>query len=94
MSNELSNAERETCLSMAADDRSYWLVFTDDPVMMRKFDGIGEFVRKAGQGKEYKLRADQLSFRKGKKQLSPERRAQLIDQMRSMRQNTTTTVSE
>lgn len=77
MTNELSNAERETRLNMVADDRNVWIVFTDDPVMMRKFDAITEFKRAVGAGKEYRLRADQLSFRRGKKQLSPERKAQL-----------------
>lgn len=88
MSNELSNAERETCFSMMADDRTVWEVFSDDPVMMRKFDAIAEFVGIVGAGKTYRLRADQLSFRKGKKQLSPERKAQLAERMRAMRRNT------
>ena len=90
MINELSNAERETHLNMTADVRSAWVVFTDDPVMMRKFDTIAEFVRVVGAGKEYQLRADQLSLRKGKKQLSEARRAELADRMRAMRRNTVT----
>lgn len=88
MSNELSNAERETHLNMTADDRGVWIVFADDPVMMRKFDAIAEFVRFVGGGKEYRLRADQVSFRKGKKQLSEARKAELANRMRSLRRNT------
>lgn len=88
MTNELSNAERETHLNMAADDRSAWIVFTDDPVMMRKFDGIAEFIKTIGGGKEYRLRTDQVSFRKGKRQLSETQRAQLADRMRGLRRNT------
>lgn len=87
MSNELSNAERETHLSMMADDRTVWVVFTDDPVMMRKFDAIAEFMEVVGGGKRYKLRADQLSLRKGKKQLSEARRAELADRMRALRRS-------
>lgn len=90
MSNELSNAERETHLNMTADDRSTWLVFSDDPVMMRRLDTIAEVVRVVGAGKQYKLRADQLSLRKGKKQLSEARRAELADRMRTLRRNTVT----
>lgn len=88
MSNELTNAERETHLSMMADDRSVWVVFSDDPVMMRHFDKVAEAIKVVGAGKQYKLRADQLSFRKGKKQLSETQKAQLAARMRALRQNT------
>jgi hypothetical protein len=91
---ELANDERETMLNMTADNRGVWLCFSDDPVMMRKLEEVGEFVRVIGQGKEYRLRADQLSFRKGKKQLSPERKAQLAAHLRSLRENTCTHVSK
>lgn len=90
----MSNEERETCLNMTANDRNVWTVFSDDPVMMRRLDGIAEFVRMVGAGKEYRLRADQITFRKGKRQLSEAHRAQLADRMRQLRGNTVTTVAK
>jgi hypothetical protein len=90
MSNELSNAERKTHLNMVADDRNTWIVFSDDPVMMRRLDAIAEVLPGGSSGKHYRLRADQVSFRKGKKQLSEARRAQLADRMRSLRRSTVT----
>jgi hypothetical protein len=91
---ELANEERETHLNMTGDNRGLWVCFSDDPVMMKKLDAVALFVEAIGQGKEYHLRADQLSFRKGKRQLSDERKAQLAARMRSLRKNTVTTVSE
>lgn len=90
MSNELSNVERETHLNMVADDRSVWIVFTDDPVMMRKFDKIAELKRVVGAGKEYRLRAEQVSFRSGKRQLSDEQKAKLSARMQAMHRNKAT----
>lgn len=37
---ELTNAERETILNMNADDRTQWIVFSDDPVLQRKLEKI------------------------------------------------------
>lgn len=87
--NDLSNAERETMLNMPADDRSGWIVFSDDPVMMRKLEKANaEFVRNVGAGKEYRLKAEQVTFRRGKKQLSEEAKAKLSERMRRLRQTT------
>ena len=91
---DLANSERETHLNMTADNRNEWVVFSDDPVMMRKLDTIAEFVKTVGEGKEYRLRTEQLSFRKGKRELSAERKAQLAERMRSLRRNTVVTVAE
>mgnify|MGYP001612907690 FL=1 len=82
MSNELSNAERETHLNMMADDRSVWIVFTDDPVLMRKFDTIAEFVEVVGGGKRYKLRTDQVLLRAGKRTVSEENRRKFAERMK------------
>lgn len=90
----MTNEERETHLSMTADDRSIWIVFSDDPVMMRRLDAIAEFVRNVGEGKEYRLRADQLTLRKRKRQLSEAHKAQLADRMRRLRKNTGTAVAK
>lgn len=87
-------AEMETNLSMAADDRGTWYVYSDDPVMQRRLESIGAtLVRPStnGSGKHYTLRADQITFRKGKRVLSDERKAQLANRMRTMRKDTVTT---
>lgn len=81
----MTNEERETHLSMTADDRSIWLVFSDDPYWMRRLDAIAEFVRNVGEGKEYRLRSDQLTLRKGKRQLSEAHKAQLAKRLAAMR---------
>ncbi|CAN5771733.1 hypothetical protein BH10CHL1_BH10CHL1_24310 [soil metagenome] len=84
--NELSLAERETHLSMAGDDHNTWVVFSDDPVLMRKLDKIGEIIRVVGAGKEYKLGANQITLKATPKPLSEARKAQLAQQARTMRQ--------
>lgn len=81
----MTNSERETCLNMTADDHSTWLVFSDDPYWMRRLDSIAEFVRNVGEGKEYRLRADQLTLRRGKRQLSEAQRAKLAKRLAAMR---------
>lgn len=69
-----------------ADDRNTWHVFSDDPVMQRRLEAKGaEVVSVAGDGKHYKLRADQLLFRTGKRVLSETRKAQLAARMRALR---------
>lgn len=77
---KLTLAETETHLNMTADDRSVWIVFSDDPVMMRRLDRIGEFVRVVGAGKEYRLSATQVTLRAKKKPLSDEQKARLAQQ--------------
>lgn len=84
--NDLSNAERETMLNMPADDRSRWIVFSDDPVMMRRLENANaEFVRNVGAGKEYRLRADQVLIRKGKRTVSDEQRRKSAERMKVLR---------
>lgn len=87
MSNDLSSAERETMLNMAADDRSGWIVFSDDDVMMRRIESANaEFVRVVGAGKEYRLRADQVLIRKGKRTVSNEQRQKSSERMKLLNQ--------
>lgn len=70
--NELTNAERETCFNVVADDRNTVHVFSDDPVMQRRIERVGgELVREEGPSKWYTLRADQLLLRKGKRKTAP-----------------------
>lgn len=92
--NDLSNEERETHFNMTGDDHGVWLVYSDDPFWIRRLDAIAEFVRNVGHGKEYRLQADQLTLRKGKRQLSAEHKAQLADRMRSLRQTTSSAVAK
>ena len=59
----LSKAERETHINMAADDRTQWEVFSDDPVMLRRLEAIGaECIGEVGEGRRYRLAASQVRF--------------------------------
>lgn len=84
MASELQPDERETRISMSGDDHDTWYVYTDDPYWIRRLDKLAEFVRDYGYGREYKLRADQLLIRAGKRQveMTDERRALLAARMR------------
>lgn len=88
MNNELSNAERETHLNLSADDRSTWEVFSDDPVMMARLDKIAEVAVAVGGGKRYRLRADQVVLRTGKRRVSEAQRLQMVERLRNMRRAT------
>lgn len=79
---EMLPEERETHFSMASDDRSRWVVFTDDPYMIRRLDRITVAVRVCGAGKEYILTSDQVLIRAGKRQLSEEARARMTSRLR------------
>jgi thiazole synthase ThiGH ThiG subunit len=84
----LTLEEMETALTMCADDRGTWQVFSDDPVMQRRLEAIGAtLVRPAnnGIGKFYTLRADQVLIRTGKRKMSEAQKAQLGDRLRAMR---------
>lgn len=88
--NDLSNAERETMLNMTADDRSGWIVFSDDPVMMRRLETANaEFVRNVGVGKEYRLKTEQVLIRKGKRVVSDEQRRKAAEHMKLLRERMT-----
>ena len=79
---ELTNAERETHISMCADDRSTWTIGSDDPVMQRRFEAVGATLVKArGDWREYTLPANQISLR-NKRELTDEQRAALSERAR------------
>jgi hypothetical protein len=84
---ELLPEERETHINMTGDNHDVWVVFTDDPYWIRKLDKVAQG-KPVGNGKEYKLRADQVVIRSGKKQLSETHKAQLAIKMRSLRKST------
>lgn len=83
----LTLQEQETHLNMTADDRGAWHVYSDDPVMQRRFEAVGAtLVRTSadGIGKHYTLPASQITIRKARKPMSKERKAQLANRLRAM----------
>lgn len=85
---EYNLAETETTFNQCADDRSKWRVYSADPVMIRKMESIGAVLLRQyddGVGRLYEIRADQLTLKKGKRQLSPESRERLAERLRTMR---------
>jgi hypothetical protein len=62
---ELKLTERETCLIMSAADRSCWMIFSDDPVLIKRLESIGAtFTHAVGQGRYYSLPASSVTLRK------------------------------
>ena len=83
---ELTNAERETHISMTAENRSAWAIGTDDPVWQRRFEAIGATPTKVrGEWREYTLPVGQISLRNAPKPMSEERKAKLAMQLSAMR---------
>lgn len=67
--------ETETALTQSADNRGEWHVFSEDIVFQRKMERLGiqpTYISKDGLTKEYTLTSDNISFKKGKVELSPE----------------------
>jgi len=60
--NKLSNEVRETNIKMTENDRSVWLVWTNDPVMVRKFDRIATAEWEYNGGKNYRIPVGQISL--------------------------------
>lgn len=84
---ELTNAERETHISMCADDRSTWTIGTDDPVMQRRFEAVGATLTcTRGEWREYTLPANQISLRNPSKPMSEERKAVQAEKLRAYRE--------
>lgn len=78
MAVDLQTDERETHLSMAGNEHGHWEVFTDDPFWIRRFERLGiEPVRVVGSGRQYRLTADQVMIRKGKRQVSEAQRERM-----------------
>ena len=61
----LTIAERETRLVMMGDDHTQFDVQTDDPFWIARLDKIATAYRVNGEGRWYKLRADQVVVRIG-----------------------------
>jgi hypothetical protein len=57
--------DRETHLNMICEDRTHWIIFTDDPIMQKMFDAKNyEQVKKVGLGVEYKIPVNLVQFDK------------------------------
>jgi len=83
--NNLSNEERETNINMSGDDRSVWIVFTDDPIMARKFDRISTAEREGNGGKYYRIPVGQISLRKPMKPKTEAQKAKLAARLVGIR---------
>ena len=58
-------------VSMAGNEHGHWDVFTDDPYWMRRLEKLGiEPVKVVVCGRQYRLTADQVLIRKGKRAVS------------------------
>jgi hypothetical protein len=81
---DMSLDERETHLSLTASNREIWEVFSDDLVMMAKFERLGiEFYREEqGGGRYYRIPANQVTVRK-KREMSDEQREELSRRARA-----------
>ena len=85
LTNDLANSERETHISMTADNRDEWIIFTDDPVMANRFDKFAEFIEEKDSGRHYRMRRNQITIGKGykKKDLTDEERKILSDRAKN-----------
>jgi len=63
---DLTLEERETHISMSRDKPGEWDVYTDDPIMIRKFERIGlvAYHEGKGGGKFFTLPDNQITIRK------------------------------
>ena len=69
---------------MVADDRASWHVASNDPIMQGRLQRIGaELVRTVGETRFYRLRADQVLLRKGKRQMSEQERTERAERLRN-----------
>jgi hypothetical protein len=84
MAYELQPDERETHLNMTGDNHAEWEVFTDDPYWIRRLEKMGiQPVAKVGFGFKYKLSADQVLIRKGKRHVSEATRTAMRERLRN-----------
>lgn len=72
---------------MVADKRDGWECYSDDPVMIAKLDKIAAGTPR-GYGVAYRLRADQVLFRRGKPVVSDAVRKARSERMKSRQRQT------
>lgn len=80
--------EQEFSIYGNAAERNVIYGFADDPYWQRRFEAAGaELVRTDGDARFYKLRLNQITIRKPskKRDISPERKAELSTRMRALR---------
>lgn len=79
--------EMETHLNMTADERGYWYVYSDDPLMIKKLDKIGEKLATSTYGSRYRLAASQVRLvsKRTTKRLSAEETEKRRERMKSIR---------
>ena len=83
---EQTKEERETHLSMSGDDHGAWELFTDDPYWMRRIEKLDIApVKAVGAGFVYRLNADQVVVRKGKRKVSEATRRSMISRLKTSR---------
>lgn len=87
MKTKLTLEEMETAITQAADDRSKWNVYSDDPLMVKRLQSQGLIGTKVANstGYEFTLPARWLSIRKPR-EYSAEQREKMADNMRKARE--------
>lgn len=77
---------RETHLNMMAHDHKTWELFSDDPYWIRRMEKLGiEPTERVGDGFLYRLLADQVLIRKGKRPTSEKQRQVAAERMKVLR---------
>lgn len=81
--------EQETAIVQSADNRSEWVVYTDDPYWIKRLDALKAEVIKEyyGGGKTYRLSDKQITVKKIRKTLSADRKAALAAQLKTARES-------
>lgn len=78
-----SRAETETVIRRSADD-DHWVVFSEDPVILRKMTAIHGPGKVKGLGQEWLVPRNGIGFRRAR-QLSDDQRAKLRDRLKVAR---------
>ncbi|MEZ4622079.1 MAG: hypothetical protein R2867_42135 [Caldilineaceae bacterium] len=79
----MSASERETHLNMTGDDHRTWEVFTDDPFWQRRLEKFTAPWKIVGEGRHYRLNADQMLIRRGRRRVSDETRQALQQRLQT-----------
>ncbi len=81
----MGKEETETHLNQSADDHGHWELFSDDPFWHRRMAKLGiEPVKSVGAGFVYRLTADMVLIRKGKRRVSDATRLRLAANLRNL----------
>ena len=84
---EFALDEQETTFTIDATDRNLVRVYSNDSVFIARLEKVGAKVHRAcaDGGMFYDLHADQWLLRKGRRQMSPEQRAETTARLAAMR---------